>query len=107
MQDLRALDTAAFAERVATSGTRIIDVRTAAEYAGGHLAGATHLDLYAPDFMDRVDTLERDDSYALYCQSGGRSKVARELMAQAGFTTVVDLAGGIAAWRKAGGAIVR
>lgn len=106
MRDPHALDAAAFAERVATPDTCIIDVRTAAEYVGGHLAGATHLDLYAPDFMDRVEALERNASYALYCQSGGRSKAARELMAQAGFTTVVDLAGGIAAWRNAGGAVV-
>ena len=106
MRDAHTLEPAAFAERIGMPGTRIIDVRTAAEYASGHLAGAMHLDLYAPDFKDKVDTLERDGSYALYCQSGGRSNAARELMVHVGFTAVADLAGGIAAWRNAGGAVV-
>lgn len=108
MQDhTHTLDPAAFAERIAVPNTRIIDVRTAAEYASGHLAGAMHLDLYAPDFRDKVKALERNDSYALYCQSGGRSNAVHTLMRELGFTTVTELAGGITAWRAAGGATVR
>jgi rhodanese-related sulfurtransferase len=96
------LDPAGFAEAAARPGTVLLDVRTPAEFADGHLAGATNVDMQAADFAARLATLDRSARYALYCRSGHRSGIAADQMRAAGFGDVVDLAGGITAWTAAG-----
>lgn len=80
----------------------ILDVRTPEEFDEGHIAGATMLDFYRPDFAEQLATLDPDVPYVLYCRSGNRSSQARTLMAELGFTTVDDVDGGILAWQSAG-----
>lgn len=85
---------------------RVVDVRTASEFAAGHLDGALHLDVSAPDFAARVDTLDREATYYLYCRSGARSQRAAEQMRALGFTEVYNV-GGLADLAGAGAPIVR
>jgi rhodanese-related sulfurtransferase len=73
----------------------IIDVRTPAEYAAGHIAGAQNIDVEAADFASKIATLDKEAPYLLYCRSGRRSAIAAEEMAKAGFTDIVD-GGGMA-----------
>lgn len=80
----------------------VLDVRTAEEFAEGHLEGATMLDFYQADFADNLAELDRDTPYVLYCRSGNRSGQARTMMADLGFSSVVDVDGGITAWTGAG-----
>jgi rhodanese-related sulfurtransferase len=84
----------------------VIDVRTAGEYAAGHLPGAINIDVEAPGFADSVSQLPKDESYFVYCRSGNRSGVATEQMAQLGFTDLYDLQGGITDWQATGGSVV-
>jgi len=79
----------------------VIDVRTPAELADGMIAGATNIDFQAPDFRDRVATLDRNGKYLVYCRTGNRSAQAAAVMADLGFTDIVD-AGGFAALAAAG-----
>jgi len=102
-----ALDVAAFGERVSTEGMVTIDVRTAAEFAEGHLTDAVNVDVESPDFAQQIDTLDHQAAYAVYCRSGNRSAQALAIMQAAGFTDVAHLLGGIAAWQAAGGTVVR
>lgn len=99
---VRHLDPAAFEALVAQPGTVLIDVRTSAEYATGHLPHARNLDMRGTDFAAQLSTLDKSASYALYCHSGNRSNAAAQQMLAAGFTTVADLAGGITAWTATG-----
>ena len=69
----------------------VIDVRTAAEFAEGHVQGARNLDIQNGDFEKALATLDKDATYNVYCRSGRRSAVAVEMMRNAGFTKVVDL----------------
>ena len=101
------LDAAAFGERVSTEGVVTIDVRTAGEYAEGHLPDALNIDVESPDFAEQIDALDRDTPYALYCRSGNRSAQALAQMQDAGFTDLAHLLGGIGAWQAAGGTVVR
>ncbi len=73
--------------------TVIVDVRTPAEYAAGHLDGAVNLDLQSPSFDEAVDDLDSDVDYVVYCQSGNRSAQAVSVMVDADLT--VQDAGGI------------
>lgn len=95
-----------FSTAVTRPGTIVLDVRTPAEYAGGHLPQAQNIDIEAADFATRVAALDKSATYAVYCRSGNRSGVALEQMAGLGFTHVYDLADGIGAWEGLGGAVV-
>ncbi|MFZ4721300.1 MAG: rhodanese-like domain-containing protein [Ilumatobacteraceae bacterium] len=79
----------------------VIDVRTATEFAAGHIEGAINLDLEGGQFSALIADLPKDGSYLVYCHSGRRSAIAADVMAQAGFVTVYDM-GGIADWQAAG-----
>jgi rhodanese-related sulfurtransferase len=86
--------TVAAAEAVKMIDSRtVIDVRTPAEYAAGHVAGAQNIDVEAADFGSRIAALDKNAPYLLYCRSGRRSALAADQMKQAGFTDVVDAGG--------------
>jgi phage shock protein E len=85
----------------ARSDVTVIDVRTPAEFAEAHLPDAALIDIQAPDFQQRIEALDRDATYVVYCRSGNRSAVATRMMAQLGFTSVYD-AGGLADLARAG-----
>ena len=97
------------AESVAAAiagGAQVVDVRTAREYAGGHVAGALHADLLAGDLERRVAELDRAEPVYLYCASGHRSGRAAAVLEGLGFERVVN-AGGIGALAQAGVPIER
>lgn len=96
------LDVAAFAAAVQKPGTTVVDVRTPAEYAAGHLAGAVNINVQGPGFEDAVAGLDPSARYAVYCHSGSRSAVAVAYLVAHGFRHVAELAGGITAWQAAG-----
>jgi rhodanese-related sulfurtransferase len=80
----------------------VLDVRTPDEFRGARLPDATLIDIYEPDFAERIAELDRDVPYLLYCRTGNRSGQARAIMEDLGFTDVADVDGGIAAWLDAG-----
>jgi rhodanese-related sulfurtransferase len=80
----------------------LLDVRADWEYAEGHLPGALNLDLFKPDFNSRLQQLDKQKTYYVYCHSGGRSREAALRMKQLGFTKVYNLTEGIPAMQRAG-----
>lgn len=87
------------------SGERtIIDVRSPAEFAEGHVAGALNIDVDGADFESRIADLDTDEPYLVYCRSGRRSAIAAEQMEAAGIADIAD-AGGIVDLAAAGAPI--
>ena len=74
-----------------TEQTIILDVRTPAEFAEGHLEGAELLDFNGGQLRAAISTMDPDAQYFVYCRSGNRSAQAVQLMKDAGFTNVTDL----------------
>lgn len=74
-----------------TADTIVLDVRTADEYAGGHLDGAQLLDFNAGEVNAAIPSLDPEAEYVVYCRSGNRAGQAIKLMEQAGFTNVTNL----------------
>ncbi len=83
----------------------VIDVRTAEEYAQGHIDNALNIDVQSPTFADEIGALASDGRYVVYCRSGNRSAEAVRQMEELGFTEVYDM-GGLQAWMAAGHDIV-
>ncbi len=76
----------------------ILDVRTEAEHQEGHIPNSVNIDIYKPDFTSRIEQLDPDRPYLVYCKAGGRSANAMRLMQSLGFDNVAHLAGGYTAW---------
>jgi rhodanese-related sulfurtransferase len=102
----QTVDPQAWLQAASQPGTTVIDVRTPAEYAAGHIDGAINIDVEGAIFNSEIDKLDKNGSYALYCHSGRRSTLAADAMSQAGFTQVTNLKGGIADLQAAGGSVV-
>lgn len=66
----------------------VVDVRTAAEFAEGHVAGAINIDVEAPGFAEAIAGLDPTATYLLYCRSGRRSAIAAGQMSDAGLTVL-------------------
>lgn len=87
-----------FAKIVAESGVQVVDVRTAEEFASGHIENAKNIDVKGSDFEKKIASLSKDKTVAVYCRSGARSKVAAQKLAEKGYT-VIELEGGIMTWK--------
>lgn len=96
-----------FAASMAVPGTVILDVRSPAEFADGHIEGATNIDINAADFTQQLDGLDKATPYAVYCRSGNRSAAALDEMKNLGFTQTYHLDGGVGAWQSSGRPLAR
>ena len=75
----------------------ILDVRTAQEFASGHIPGAVLLPNETIGTEDIPLLPDKDQLILVYCRSGNRSKQAAEKLAQLGYTNIVEF-GGINSW---------
>lgn len=95
-----------FNARIAKGDARLIDVRTPAEFASGHIKGAENMDWSAADYEKTFATLDASRPVLLYCAVGGRSDQAKEYLEKKGFK-VAHLVDGITGWKKAGLPVVK
>ncbi|OJU74811.1 MAG: hypothetical protein BGO29_05005 [Bacteroidales bacterium 36-12] len=79
---------------------QLVDVRTAAEFNGGHLYNALNIDVNSADFDAKIQQLDKTKPVYIYCQSGKRSSNAAKKMESLGFRTIYDLKGGILSWNN-------
>ena len=102
-QKIEMVDSATFKERISgASEVQLLDVRTAEEFAEGHLESAINIDVHAMDFTQKVsEQLDKSQPIYLYCRSGKRSMMAAKNLAQEGYT-IVNLKNGILGWVEAG-----
>ncbi len=82
------------------AGAFMLDVREISEWNEGHIPGATLISLGVLE--GRVDEVPSDIPIVVYCRSGNRSQVGRDILIQAGFTSVTSMSGGFNAWVAAG-----
>ncbi len=81
-------------------GALILDVRTADEFASGHIVDARNIAL--DKLADSLDTIKkyREKPVIVCCEAGSRSAQAVKLLKAQGYTTVFNLSDGLGGWRK-------
>ncbi|MHB9040191.1 MAG: rhodanese-like domain-containing protein [Melioribacteraceae bacterium] len=97
-KDLLDLDNSEFKNLAKQENVIVLDVRTKEENFEKRIPNSILIDIYEPDFSGKIEKLERDKTYLVYCRSGVRSKNACNFMKQAGFENVYNLKGGIIGW---------
>lgn len=80
----------------------ILDLRTPQETNQGILKGAILLDFMKSDFQSKIDELDREKTYLLYCQSGYRSDKTLKMMGKKKFKKVYNMFRGFLGWRNSG-----
>ena len=70
----------------------LLDVRTAEEYMSGSLPNSINIDVMDTDFKTKINILDKNKEYIVYCRSGNRSLIASSIMATNGFLHVYNLA---------------
>ena len=94
-------------DELINQGYTIVDVRTPEEYHQSRIEGALLINFYDPGFKRKVEALDKEGKYIIYCRSGSRSKNALSIFKQLGINEVFHLSGGIISWHKAGKPLIR
>jgi rhodanese-related sulfurtransferase len=97
-----AVESQVLAARIASGDAPLIlDVRTPAEFAKGHIPGA--INIPHDELAGRVEELgvDRDAEVVVYCRSGRRAGVAESVLVESGFSNVHDLSGHWLGWSGA------
>ena len=87
------------AVRLLNQGAVLVDVRSKAEFDGGHVIDARHVP--QEEIAGAGESLKKfkDKVVITCCESGMRSGAAARVLQAQGFTKVVNLRGGLQAWR--------
>jgi len=103
------------AHQLSSSGShKYLDVRTPQEFQAGHVEGAVNIPIMNtnafgmmtpnPDFIAQVQSAfpDKSEQIVVGCQSGKRSAMAADALTDAGYSALMNVEGGFAAWIGAG-----
>lgn len=89
-----------FLSQITNSSSKVIlDVRTKEEFGAGYIDQAINIDWNEKTFEELTEKLDKNTPVYIYCLSGGRSGNAAKNLRTRGFKHVLELTGGIMAWR--------
>ena len=101
-QGFKSLTVDEYAKVIEDTAIVRLDVRTAEEYADGHIANTINIDVLKDDFEKKAKaTLPKDKVIAVNCRSGKRSKNAARILVKNGFK-VIELDAGYNDWLAKG-----
>ena len=101
-QGFKSLTVDEYAKVIEDTAIVRLDVRTAEEYADGHIANTINIDVLKDDFEKKDKaTLPKDKVIAVNCRSGKRSKNAARILVKNGFK-VIELDAGYNDWLEKG-----
>ena len=75
-------------KKIIEQGAFLVDVRTAEEFAGGHVKGSVNIPLQR--IPSQLSKFKNKKNIVVFCLSGGRSSQAKSILEQNGFTNVVN-----------------
>lgn len=78
-------------DELVSDGAILIDVRTAQEYAEGHLDGSLNLTVDTISINIEKLVPDKNATIVVYCRSGNRSATAKATLNNLGYENVYDL----------------
>lgn len=77
----------------------ILDIRPEEDFIKEHIPGAVNLDYDGHQFPSKVEKLDKNQPYIIYCKSGVRGGYFLEKMMESGFVGAYNILGGFVAWK--------
>lgn len=101
-EDVKNVEAKEAAEILAKGEVIVLDVRTADEFAEGHIKGAKNIDFLDSNFKAEAAKLDKTKTYLVHCQAGGRSTKSLESLKELGITNLIHLDDGFGGWKEKG-----
>lgn len=92
---IQTIEKEEFIKKLESKDYILIDIRTKYEYDSERINGAILIDFYKSNFKDRLNQLDKNKNYLIYCRSGSRTSYALNIFKELGFKNVYDLKGGL------------
>ena len=73
---------------VVREGAFLVDVRSPSEFASGSVKGAVNIPL--DNLQQQIATFKGKQNIVVFCRSGNRSSMAKNILSQSGFQNVID-----------------
>ena len=80
------------------SSINIIDLRTNKEFSQGNIKDSYNIDFQKREFIDNLNSLDKEKPYLIYCKSGNRSEKASLIMKSLGFKVIYHYKKGYQDW---------
>jgi rhodanese-related sulfurtransferase len=77
----------------------ILDIRPKNEYEEEHVPGAVNLDYNGHEFKKKVEIMDKNVDYIIYCESGVRGGYFMGKMEESGFKSAYNILGGFVGWK--------
>ena len=101
-EGFKSLSVEEYAKEIEDTTILRLDVRTAEEYADGHIENTLNIDVLKDDFQEKaLIILPKDKTIAVNCRSGKRSKNAAKILVKNGYK-VIELDEGYNGWVSKG-----
>ena len=101
-EGFKSLSVEEYAKAIEDTTIVRLDVRTAEEYADGHIENTLNIDVLKDDFQEKaLRILPKDKTIAVNCRSGKRSKNAAKILVKNGYK-VIELDEGYNGWVSKG-----
>ncbi|WP_414469952.1 rhodanese-like domain-containing protein [Methanobacterium sp. ACI-7] len=81
------------------SNFEILDIRSDREFESGHIPKAKSLHYEGHEFKKKVDNLDKEKEYVIYCKSGVRGGYFLNQMKESGFKKAHNIQGGFLGWK--------
>jgi len=98
-EDITPAEAAAMIEANKGNGSLVLlDVSTRREYRKWHVETAININIFSLKFSEKLNKLDKERTYLVYCKMGGRSAAAQKVMIKHGFQKVFNIVGGRDRW---------
>jgi hydroxyacylglutathione hydrolase len=96
LETLNQITCSELSQMIERDEVQVIDVRGVSEYNAGRINVAENIHVgYLSNNLDRI---EKEKAVVVHCETGDRSAIAASYLLNQGFTNVINLTGGYAAW---------
>ena len=85
---------------IENKSVKLIDLRTYKEFSQGSIKNSYNIDFQKREFIDNINSLDKDKEYIIYCMSGNRSEKASLIMKSLGFKIIHHYKKGYNDWVK-------
>lgn len=97
-RDLKVINYDEFNDFVKENNAVVLDVRTPQEHGRGNIENSVNINI--DELRERINELDKDQTYVIYCQVGLRGYLANRILRNNGFNNVVNLQGGYNLWSR-------